>query len=320
MALFEVFIPANTPDGLNITARVRADSWIQALRSGLSRLGDTADVHNVLCDIREDGIEVTEPTSGRVFRIRELPEELRKPMIAPVGVAAAAPAPAAAPTPTRAAPPAAPARAPTALAKGAERFAGGAHEDVGEERAKAHAPVALGRPKSVPGTTPDDLVTEIVEATGALYDYKDAKAAAAFVLDLAMKVVPCESGSAFIADINGDDLYFAAARGPKAADVMKFRVHMGQGIVGFCAQTGVSLAVSDVQRDPRFYAAISQKLGYQTTSILCAPAQHEGRVFGALQLINRKNGSAFQPAELHALGFLAKQFGEYLNNAGQAGD
>ena len=40
MPLFEVFIPTTDPDGFNITARIRADSWIQALRNGLSKLGD----------------------------------------------------------------------------------------------------------------------------------------------------------------------------------------------------------------------------------------------------------------------------------------
>src|SRR5689334_22374121 len=92
MPLFEVFIPGTQPDGFNITARIRADSWIQALRNGLSRLGDTTDVRNVLCDITESGIEVTEPVGGRVFRIRELPDT------APVMPASAPAAPAAAPT------------------------------------------------------------------------------------------------------------------------------------------------------------------------------------------------------------------------------
>src|SRR5512137_548594 len=89
MALFEVFIPAVDPNGFNITARIKADSWIQALRNGLSRLGDTTDVRNVMCDITEQGIDVTEPTSGRVFRIRELADaEAPKP-----AVTAPAPAP-----------------------------------------------------------------------------------------------------------------------------------------------------------------------------------------------------------------------------------
>ena len=43
---------------------------------------------------------------------------------------------------------------------------------------------------------------------------------------------------------------------------MKFRVPMGQGIVGFAAQEGVSLAVSDVEKDERFCKDIPDKIGY----------------------------------------------------------
>ena len=70
MSIFEVFIPASDPDGFDITATIRADSWMHALRSGLAKLENTTDVKNILCDITETGIEVTEPNSGSVFRIR----------------------------------------------------------------------------------------------------------------------------------------------------------------------------------------------------------------------------------------------------------
>src|SRR5689334_997242 len=98
MPLFEVFIPTNDPDGFNITARLRADSWIAALKGGLARLGDTTDVKNVMCDFTPEGIDVTEPKSGRVFRIKEVPEA-GAPAAAPQAAApqAAAPMPAYAP-------------------------------------------------------------------------------------------------------------------------------------------------------------------------------------------------------------------------------
>ena len=135
-----------------------------------------------------------------------------------------------------------------------------------------------------------------------------------------MRSVAADSGAVFISDINRSDLFFAAARGPKARDVMKFRVPMGQGIVGFCAQEGVALAVSDVQRDPRFYAAVSQSVGYETRSILCSPAQKEGRVFGAIELINKQQGTSFNNHEVHIVNFLAHEFADYLINTGQTGD
>ncbi len=322
MALFEIFIPTTDPAGFNITARVRADSWIQALRNGLSRLGDNTDVRNVLCDITEDAIDVTEPASGRVFRIREVAEAAPPQVVPsappPVVVARVVPPPPV----TAGPPPPAKARAvtpPAAADRPATRFAGTYEEEsVVREKAGAGPGVPIGR-AHVEESSIDDLIAKLFESAQGVYERPDLTAAAYFLLDLAMQAIPSDSGAVFIADINREDLYFAAARGPKGQEVMKFRVPMGQGIVGFAAQVGVSLAVSDVQRDPRFYARIAKSLGYETRSILCAPAQKEGRVLGALELINKKSGTSYTREEVSLANYLAHELAEYLVSTGQAG-
>ncbi len=134
-----------------------------------------------------------------------------------------------------------------------------------------------------------------------------------FVMELAMEKVPADSGAVLFADVHGRELYFATARGPKSDAIMDFRVPMGQGIAGFCAREGVSLAISDAQNDPRFYRKIQAALGYETQSVVCAPIQHEGRVYGCLELINRREGSHFTSNEVNALTYIGKQFAEYIN-------
>lgn len=134
-----------------------------------------------------------------------------------------------------------------------------------------------------------------------------------FIIDMAMEKVPAESGAILFADVNGRELYFATARGPKANEIMEFRVPMGIGISGFCAKEGVSLAISDAQNDPRFYKEISDALGYTTHSVSCAPIQHEGRVYGCIELMNRTGGSTFSSNEVNALTYIGKQFAEYIN-------
>jgi len=134
-----------------------------------------------------------------------------------------------------------------------------------------------------------------------------------FVLDMAMDKVPAESGAVLFADVNGQELYFASARGPKANEIMQFRVPMGIGVAGFCAREGVSLAISDAQRDPRFYAKISQSLNYDTQSVACAPVQLEGRVYGCLELVNRAGGTTFTSNEVNALTYIGNQLAQYIN-------
>ena len=132
-----------------------------------------------------------------------------------------------------------------------------------------------------------------------------------FVMDLSLGKVRAEAGSIMFADVNGRGLYFATARGPKAHEVMRFRVPMSKGIAGFCAREGVSLAISDAERDPRFYREISEALGYPTKSMCCAPIQFDGRVFGAIELLNKTNNH-FVGAEVNVLTYIGRQLGKYV--------
>ena len=83
-------------------------------------------------------------------------------------------------------------------------------------------------------------------------------------------------------------------------------------IVGFCAQEAVSLAISDTEKDPRFFKAVSQKIGYATRSILCAPMVSGGRTFGCIEVINKRGSSHFTDHELAVLAYVAHQGAKYL--------
>ena len=71
---------------------------------------------------------------------------------------------------------------------------------------------------------------------------------------------------------------------------------------------------------PFILASTASALGYETHSIMCSPAQQGGRVFGALELINKKTGSSFNAEEINLLNYLAHEFADYLINTGQTGD
>jgi len=158
-----------------------------------------------------------------------------------------------------------------------------------------------------------DLFERTQEAFGL-----DEKEGLAFLLDLALEKIPAESGSVFISDFGDNVLALASARGPKAAELERLglRMPVGVGIVGFCAQEAVSLAISDTEKDPRFYKNVSQKLGYDTRSILCAPMVSGGRTFGCIEVINKKGTSHFTDAEVAILAYVAHQGAKYLEQSG----
>lgn len=159
------------------------------------------------------------------------------------------------------------------------------------------------------GQTPidvQDAIAAVFDATQDLYmaTSLSAQNVADALLDIALKHIPAEAGTFYIADVNGHELEFAAVRGPKA-DVLKksgVTVKVGQGIIGFCAQEGVCLTVSDIQKDPRFFAAIANKIDYQPKDTICASAEKDGRLWGAVQLINSKGG--FEAAHMEVLRFI----------------
>ncbi|MDP1826201.1 MAG: GAF domain-containing protein [Archangium sp.] len=180
---------------------------------------------------------------------------------------------------------------------------------------------SIGRAKSSPNIAKsqrqetEDILADIFLRVVDLGSKKEIEEAMEFVLDLVMEKVPCEAGSVLRADGATGDLTFVAARGPKAKEILRANIIVpaGTGIAGFCAAEGVSVAVSDVEKDPRFYAEVGARVGYATRSMLCAPMMTHGRSFGCVQVINRKGGPQFLEHEVGVMAYLAHQAALFLN-------
>jgi GAF domain-containing protein len=172
-------------------------------------------------------------------------------------------------------------------------------------------PARIGRPPAPP--THEDVLAELFERVGEVAGAERGEALD-FLLDLALEKAGAEAGTIFLARLGSDDLEFAVTRGPRAKELLELgvRVPMGAGIVGFCAKEDVCLAISDAQQDPRFYRAVSEAIGYETRSILCAPIAREGRVYGALEVLNKRGGQAFGPDDLAIVAYLAHHAAGHL--------
>jgi hypothetical protein len=335
MPRFEVFVPAAPPKlPIDLTLRIDAEHWLAALKTGLQRIGEAQMANNVLCDIQADGsIHVTDPDNGRVFRIQELPQAQvtaapAPPPVAPAAVSAPAarppppPSPAPAPAPRPMPAPARPAPPPVAAAPRPAPAPAPAPE---ARRPSSQVDrVEVAREPTSPPQKPIGRITQIIKAEDVLAELflevaelesiSDRKQGLSFLLDLAMRSIGCEAGSVFTADLGAPDLSFAAARGPTADKLLALglKVPIGVGIVGFCAQENVCLAVSDAQKDPRFHRAVSEAVGYETRSLLCAPVARQGTVLGALEVLNKKDGKPFGQKDLAVLSYLAAQAARFL--------
>jgi len=335
MIKFEVYIPGITEDDFDITLKIKAKSWIEALKIGLNRLGEDAKIiKNLMIDIMDDeSIHVTETVNNRVFRIKELVvEEEPKPVIEakPVGqvkpIVAQKLEPITEPKPVIEAKPVIktkpvvaqklePITEPKPKKPLKNRFE--EHFDIEDEvkvKTDTTQKITLGRQVVEEKINVEEILSDLYFDISDIDNENNVLNAMEIVMDLTMKYMNSESGSVYLVDMNKNDIIFAAIRGPKAEDLKKLnlRIPMGMGIVGFCVEENVSIAISEVNRDPRFYRAISQKLGYPTYSILSIPIYKSGRVYGAIQLINKKSSSKFTTDEISVIDYIANHAAQYL--------
>jgi len=350
MPKFEVFIPAAPPEQpFNLTLRVDADTWLAALKVGLQKICGAQLAPNILCDVKDDeSIDVTDPVSGRVFRIAQVEPGAAEAPLPAAPQPKAPPPPVSSPSPREAgrgpgrgvgvsgAEPPSSTTAKPAAARGASGGAEGASRGPGRGAAPVQPPAPVQRaapprpppvveevakpappPRRAIGRSPhelhrEELLAELFLRAPHVREKRTPAGGLGYLLDLAMEKVLCESGSVFLAADEGQ-LSFVVARGPKAADVMKLgaKLPMGTGVVGFCVQEAVAVAVSDAEKDHRFHRSVSEAVRYPTRSILCAPVAQAGRVFGAIELINKRQG-AFDEGDLAVLSYLAHQAASFL--------
>jgi GAF domain-containing protein len=127
------------------------------------------------------------------------------------------------------------------------------------------------------------------------------------IVETAADVITARAGSLFLIDHDTEELVFEVATGPKADEVMHFRVPLGQGIAGFVAVTGQPMAIADVQQDPRHASDIAESIGYRPNSILCVPLMRDDHIIGVLELLDKEDGNSFNARDLEVLGLFAQQ-------------
>jgi len=179
-------------------------------------------------------------------------------------------------------------------------------------------PIGRRKPSRSPAAQMEDVLAEVFERVQGVYQRREAADGLGFLLDLAMEKIPVEAGSVFSSELVSGDLRFVVVRGPKAQEILdaKIVIPAGTGIVGFCAVEGVSLGLSDVQKDPRYYRGVSDRVHYETRSILCSPIIAHGRTFGCMELVNRRETPVFSEYEVGMLSYIAHQGALFLDTLG----
>jgi GAF domain-containing protein len=127
------------------------------------------------------------------------------------------------------------------------------------------------------------------------------------IVETAADVIGARAGALFLVDETHNELTFEVAIGPKAADVKRIRVPLGQGVAGLVAVSGQAIAIADAGRDPRHARDIAQQIGYYPETILCVPLFYGERLTGVLELLDKEGAPAFSAADMNTLDLFANQ-------------
>jgi transcriptional regulator with GAF, ATPase, and Fis domain len=110
-------------------------------------------------------------------------------------------------------------------------------------------------------------------------------------------------------------LFFKVATGEKGSEVRQFQINIGEGIVGYVAQTGEPLLIPDVSLDPRWDKRISEHTGFKTRSIACVPMKVDDKVIGVVELIDKEDGTSFTQDDIKMLLSIADLASRAIHNA-----
>jgi len=171
------------------------------------------------------------------------------------------------------------------------------------------------RAKSEPPQSDDRLVTAF-EALQDLFFLTSPIEGLEFTIKLLEDLIPSEAASACLYDINTDELRFVSLSGP-GADERK-----GEGIPRLSGLLGVAALdparphlIEDAASDDRYDPGADGRVGIDAQTLAVVALNHQGRLLGALQLINRQQQAQYSRADGNLLYYVAEKLAEFLHAA-----
>lgn len=115
------------------------------------------------------------------------------------------------------------------------------------------------------------------------------------------QILEAERTTLFLLDEARAELWSIVAKGDGSKPI-EIRIPRHSGVVGHVVATGQPLNVADAYNEPLFNRTVDEQTGYRTRTILCVPiVTRQGRVFGAVQLLNKNDGRAFDTGDITQL-------------------
>lgn len=140
--------------------------------------------------------------------------------------------------------------------------------------------------------------TQVVwEITRLLQDAESLEEALRTSLGEVVKAVGAEAGTIWFYNSKGDKrIYPSFTIG--GADLTGMSLAEGEGIAGQVVKEGKTAVVKDCQSDARWAGRFDDSTGFVTKSMACVPLINKYEVIGCIQIINKKDGSLYNDADV----------------------
>lgn len=149
----------------------------------------------------------------------------------------------------------------------------------------------------------EDLI-KIIQVMSNLNTIRDVDSLLSEILNSAVILIDAEAGSIILKEKETGFFTIKAAIGDKAEQFKGIKIPVDKGLVGWTIQNNTTLLISDVAKDNRWYNKSDKETGFQTKSIICVPLSMDDMVFGAIEVLNKRNGGYYDDRDEQILTIL----------------
>ncbi|HOF01897.1 MAG TPA: GAF domain-containing sensor histidine kinase [Spirochaetota bacterium] len=150
------------------------------------------------------------------------------------------------------------------------------------------------------------VVYELEKSTSALYNLDELLSV---IIHETANIIHAKDCTIFLKqNYESDELYVKKTQSDKIDEVIKIRLKVGEGIVGWVVQTGKPIIANDLKNEPRWNDKFSKDANFPTNAIMCAPMIFNDKIIGAIEVINKlDDDEIFETDDLRVLTIIANQ-------------
>ncbi|HUU92353.1 MAG TPA: GAF domain-containing sensor histidine kinase [Phycisphaerae bacterium] len=168
-----------------------------------------------------------------------------------------------------------------------------------EQRKQVEAPQGRLTAPAPPATDDRQALRALVQVSQMVAGNLDLADVLRSSIHAAAEAMNAEACSILLRDPEADALRFHIVDGPQTRGLSSAALPIDDhSIAGWVARHQEPVLIPDAYRDARFNRDYDLRTGFRTKSILCAPLISQEHQVGVMQILNRRDGRAFDEYDL----------------------